>query len=58
MFMGSRPNPQPKWGYGVAQNELHRLLPLREVVQWVIRGGFTGADLLQTFISCRNQPLR
>jgi hypothetical protein len=57
MFMGSRPNPQPKWGYGVAQNELHRLLPLHEVVQRVIRGGLTGADLLQTFISCRNQPL-
>jgi hypothetical protein len=30
---GSRPIPQPKWGYGVAQRDIHRLQPLRDVVQ-------------------------
>jgi hypothetical protein len=33
VFTGSRPIPQPNWGYGVAQRDLHRLQPLREVIQ-------------------------
>jgi hypothetical protein len=32
VFMGSRHIPQPKWGYGVAQKDLHRLQPLRDIV--------------------------
>jgi hypothetical protein len=32
MFMGSCPIPQPKWGYGVAQKDLRRLQPLRDIV--------------------------
>jgi hypothetical protein len=32
MFTGSCPIPQPKWGYGVAQKNLCRLQPLRDVV--------------------------
>jgi hypothetical protein len=27
MFTGSHPISQPKWGYGVAQKDLHRLQP-------------------------------
>jgi hypothetical protein len=30
MFTGSWPVPQPKWGYGVAQEDLRRLQPLRD----------------------------
>jgi hypothetical protein len=33
VFMGSCPVPQPNWGYGVAQRDLHRKQPLREVIQ-------------------------
>jgi hypothetical protein len=33
VFMGSRPICQPKWGYSVAQKDLCRLQPLRDVVQ-------------------------
>jgi hypothetical protein len=32
LFMGSRPVPQPKWGYGVAQQYICRLQPLRDVI--------------------------
>jgi hypothetical protein len=45
VFMGSRPIPQPNWGYGVIKKDLHRLQPLREVVQWLLYGGMTGVDL-------------
>jgi hypothetical protein len=34
------------------------LQPLREVVQWLERGGVTGMDLLRTFFSHRVQVLR
>jgi hypothetical protein len=57
MFMGSRPIPQPKWRSIVAQKGLHRLQPLRGVIQRLLRGGLTGADLLRTFVSRRIQPL-
>jgi hypothetical protein len=33
VVIGSRPIPQPKWGYGVAQRDIRRLQPLRDVVQ-------------------------
>jgi hypothetical protein len=33
MFTGSRPIPQPNWGYGMAQRDLCMLQPLCEVVQ-------------------------
>jgi hypothetical protein len=32
VFMGSGLIPQPKWGYGVAQKDLRKLQPLRDVV--------------------------
>jgi hypothetical protein len=35
-FTGSRPIPQPKWGYGVAQKQICRLQPLRDVVQQLL----------------------
>jgi hypothetical protein len=57
VFTGSRPIPQPKWGYGVAPRDLCRLQPLRDVVQRLLQGGLMGADLLQTFVSCCVQPL-
>jgi hypothetical protein len=34
--MGSRPIPQPKWGYDVAQKHLCRLQPLHDVVQQLL----------------------
>jgi hypothetical protein len=46
MFMGCRPIPQQKWGYGVAQKDLRRLQPLRVVVQELLCGGLIGVDLL------------
>jgi hypothetical protein len=58
MFTGSRPVPQPKWGYSVAQQCIHKLQPLRDIVWQLLRGGLTGMDLLWTFISHRTQPLR
>jgi hypothetical protein len=58
MFMGSRPAPDPTGGYNVAQKDLRRIQPLREVVQQLLQGELTGADLLRTFFSHRVQPLR
>jgi hypothetical protein len=58
MFTGSRPTPQPKWGYGVAQKYLHMLQPLCEVIQRLLLGGLTSEDLLRTFVSRHVQPLR
>jgi hypothetical protein len=55
--MGSRPVPQPKWGYGVTEKDLRRLQPLCDVVQQLLRGGLTGVDLLWTFISRHVQSL-
>jgi hypothetical protein len=57
MFMESRPIPQPKWGYGVAQKHIRRLQPLHDVIQQLLRGGLTDANLLWTFVSHRIQPL-
>jgi hypothetical protein len=31
-FLGSRPIPQPNWGYDVVQRDVHSLQPLHEVV--------------------------
>jgi hypothetical protein len=56
-FTGSRLIPQPKWRYGVAQKDIRKLQPLREVIQQLLCGELTGADLLRTFVSCRVQPL-
>jgi hypothetical protein len=36
MVTGSHPVPQPKWGYGVAQRDIHMLQPLRDVVQQLL----------------------
>jgi hypothetical protein len=58
VFTGSLPIPQPKWGYVVAQKDLRRLQPQRDVIQWLLRGGWTGADLMWTFVSHLVQPLR
>jgi hypothetical protein len=33
VFTGSCPVPQPKWGFGVAQQYIYRLQPLRDVIQ-------------------------
>jgi hypothetical protein len=57
VFMGSRPIPQPNWGYGVAQKDLRRLQPLQEVIGKLLQGGLVGAKLLQTFFSGRVQSL-
>jgi hypothetical protein len=57
MFTGSHPIPQPNWGCGVAWRELHRLQPLREVIQQLRREGLTGAELLWIIFSCRVQLL-
>jgi hypothetical protein len=57
MFMGSRPIPQPNWGYGVAQTDFRRLQPLWEVVLGLLRG-LTGVEILWTFFSHGVQPLR
>jgi hypothetical protein len=58
VFTGSRPVPQPKWGYGVNQRDLSMLQPLRDVVQRLLCDGLTGVDLMRTFVSHRVQPLR
>jgi hypothetical protein len=58
VFMGSCPIAQPKWGYGVAQQYIRRLQPLRNIVWWLLRGGLTGVNLLWTFVSRHVQPLR
>jgi hypothetical protein len=58
MFTGSRPIPQPNWGYNVAQKDLRRLQLLQEVVQKLLQGGLTGVEILWTFFSHREQPLR
>jgi hypothetical protein len=55
--MGSRPVPQHKWGYSVAQRDLRKLQPLGDVIQRLLRGGLMGMDLLRTFVSCRIQAL-
>jgi hypothetical protein len=54
VFMGCRPVPQHKWGYGVAQQNVRR----HNVIQHLLRGELMGADLLQTFVSRREQPLQ
>jgi hypothetical protein len=38
VFMSSRPIPQPKWRYGVAQTDLRRLQPLWEMTMWIYLG--------------------
>jgi hypothetical protein len=38
-------------------SRLHKLQPLRDVVQQLLRGGLTGMDLLRTFVSRCIQPL-
>jgi hypothetical protein len=58
MFTGSRLIPQPNWGYDVAQMDLRRLQPLREVIGRSLQGGLTGMEILQTFFNRRIQPLR
>jgi hypothetical protein len=45
VFMGSCPIPQPKWGYGVAQQYIRRLQPLCDVFRRLLRGGLTGAPM-------------
>jgi hypothetical protein len=57
VFTGSRPIPQPNWGYDVAQRDLRMPQPLCEVVQQLLCGGLMGTDLLRTFFSQWVQPL-
>jgi hypothetical protein len=45
VFMGSCPVPQPKLGYGVAQQYILRLQPLRDVFRRLLRGGLMGAPM-------------
>jgi hypothetical protein len=47
VLTGNRPAPQPSWGYGVARWDIHKLEPLREVVQQLQQAGLMGADLCQ-----------
>jgi hypothetical protein len=58
LFMACHPVPQPKWGYGVAQKDIHKLQALCEVVQRLIQGGLMGTDLQRTFVSHHVKPLR
>jgi hypothetical protein len=58
VFMGSRPVPQPKWRYDVAQQYIRRLQPLCDVIGRLLRGRLMDADLLQTFVSRCVQPLQ
>jgi hypothetical protein len=57
IFTGSRPIPQPNWGYGVAKKDLRELQPLLQVDQQLLHRGLTGVDLLWTFFSHRVQLL-
>jgi hypothetical protein len=36
VFMVSRPVPEPKWGYGVARKDLHRIQPLRDIIEQLL----------------------
>jgi hypothetical protein len=36
MFVGSHPIPQPNWEYNVAQRDIHKIQPLREVIQQLL----------------------
>jgi hypothetical protein len=47
MFTGSRPIPQHKWGMVWPRNTSAGYNHLRDVVQQLLRGGLTGADLCQ-----------
>jgi hypothetical protein len=49
--MGSRPVPQPNWGYIVAQRDLRMLQPLREFMQQLLREGLMSQDLQRTIFS-------
>jgi hypothetical protein len=52
------PSPNPTGGIdGVAHRDLHRLQPLCDIIQQLLRGGLTGAGPLQTFFSYRVQLL-
>jgi hypothetical protein len=45
-------------GVWVAQQYIHKLQPLRDVIRRLLRGVLMGTDLLWTFVSHRVQPLR
>jgi hypothetical protein len=51
VFTGSCPIPQPNWRYDVINKDLYRLQPLHKVIQRLLHGGLTDADLLHTFFS-------
>jgi hypothetical protein len=51
VFTGSQHVPQPNLGYDMAQRDLYRLQPLREVIQQLLWGPLIGAALLWTFFS-------
>jgi hypothetical protein len=36
VFTGSRPIPEPNWGYSMTQRDLHRLQPPCEVIQQLL----------------------
>jgi hypothetical protein len=56
--MGCHPVPQPKWGYGVAQQYVCKLQPLCDVIWHLLQDELMSAHLLWTFISRHVQPLR
>jgi hypothetical protein len=56
-FTGSHPIPHPYLVYGVAQADLLRLQPLREVIRGLLQKGLMGKEILRTFFSCRVQSL-
>jgi hypothetical protein len=58
VVMGRCPAVQPSWRYGVAKNDTHKLQPMRDVLQSLLRDGLTGVDLLHTFVDRHVQPLR
>jgi hypothetical protein len=51
IFIGSHPIPQLNLGYIVARRDLHRMQPLRVVIEQLLREGLMGADLLWTFLA-------
>jgi hypothetical protein len=56
-FTGGRLIPHPNWEYGVVWADLHRLQPLLEIIRGLLQSGLTGAEILQTFNSCKVQLL-
>jgi hypothetical protein len=46
MVTGKIPAIQSNWGYGVAKKDTRKLQLMHDILQSLLRDGFTGADLL------------